>query len=75
MTENELKIFICRELNIADADGSDLSYGGIPEWTSGSHMNVIISLEEALNVEFSSDEIVEMTDVASIAKVIDRKSA
>lgn len=37
-------------------------------------MNVIMAIEDELGVEFSPDDIVEMTDVAAIHGVIARRA-
>lgn len=76
MTEAEIEAIIMRELDISAQDaGRVLAYDGIPEWTSASHMNVIMALEDELGLEFSPDDIVEMTDVTAIHSVISRLTA
>lgn len=75
MTEAEIEAIILRELNIVSPDADrTLAYDAVPEWTSASHMNVIMAIEDELGVEFSPDDIVEMTDVAAIHGVIARRA-
>lgn len=75
MTEDEIARLIARELNLPDdVDSSSLGYGQIPEWSSATHMNVVIGIEEHLAMEFSSDEIVELTTPARIAEILSARA-
>jgi len=46
----------------------DASPDSIPKWDSLKHMQLILSLEEEFNVEFSDKEVVE---VVSYQKILD----
>ncbi len=39
-------------------------------WDSLRHMRLVLSLEEEFGVEFTDEEIVELTSIASILKVL-----
>lgn len=45
----------------------------IDSWNSLTHMELIVSLEDELGIEFTADEIMEMTDVEKIEKVVGEK--
>ena len=49
------------------------SIENIQSWDSLKHINFIISLEEKLNLEFSSDEIVKMISLKKILDIIKSK--
>lgn len=53
--------------------GNDASPDTIQEWDSLKHMNLIIALEEEFNVEFSDEEIGEITSFQKIFEVISSK--
>ena len=40
------------------------------EWDSISHMSLIVSLETAFSVEFTGEEIGELTSISSIYKIL-----
>ena len=42
-------------------------------WDSLKHMELIISLEENLNIELSMDDIINMTDIETIKKIVNEK--
>jgi acyl carrier protein len=45
----------------------------VPRWDSLTHMDMITSLEEHLNIQFDMDEIVEMQDISTIKRLINKK--
>lgn len=73
MTPQAIVALLARELGLATPVDENLAYGRIPEWTSASHMAVILALEEELGLEFSADEIVAMTSVEAIARIVARR--
>ena len=42
----------------------------LPQWDSLAHMELIVLVEERLETTLSMDEILEMTTVAGIARVL-----
>jgi acyl carrier protein len=70
MTDRIQDIFL-QELGVgADIFCDDLAYNSIPEWTSSSHMVIIIALEEAYGIELGPDDIVEATTVGKIRQIL-----
>lgn len=45
----------------------------IDSWDSLTHMELIVSLEDEFGIEFTADEIMEMTDVGKIEKIVGEK--
>lgn len=45
----------------------------IDSWDSLTHMEMIANLESELDIEFTADEIMEMTDIAKIEKIVGEK--
>jgi acyl carrier protein len=71
MIEQNIRTIIARELNVDQCDTTArLAYGEIPEWTSASHMNVIIAVEEEYGIEFSPDDIADLTDIDAIVAAV-----
>jgi acyl carrier protein len=62
-----------------DLDDDDLpvpmSRDTIPEWTSRSHMMLVLNLEAHFEVTFSLEQMVDMTSAAAIAEVLIRIGA
>lgn len=74
MNDQDIEELIRRELFLAaDTDPSAFAYGALPEWSSSSHMNVVIAVEEAYGIEFSPDEIADLTDVPRIVAAVRRR--
>ena len=45
-----------------DADAlPELAYQGIPEWDSVGHMQLIAALEDAFDIMFETDDIIEFS--------------
>lgn len=44
----------------------DLEYGAIEQWDSLSHVNLMLSLEAAYDVEIDEDTMIELTSIAAI---------
>ena len=45
----------------------------IESWDSLTHMEMIANLESELHIEFTADEIMEMTNVGKIEKMVGEK--
>ena len=52
---------------------NDSSQDSISNWDSLRHIQLVVSLEEEFEIEFSDSEITEITNFASIVKVIESK--
>jgi acyl carrier protein len=71
----KIQLVVSSELGIPmDEISTDLKYGETPEWDSNSHMVLVIALEEAFNVTFESDEIVELVTLDGIRDALLAKS-
>lgn len=47
--------------NITEADLAGLEYQGIPAWDSVGHMQLIAALEEAFDIMFDTDDIIDFS--------------
>jgi acyl carrier protein len=50
-----------------------LTRNDIPDWDSINHLNLIIELEDAFSISFSTDEIQQIDSVAEILKLVSQK--
>ena len=67
------EIFVT-ELGLKPEDfADDLTYNSIPEWDSASHMAIILAIEEKFGLSLESDDIVAMTSVRKIIKLLETK--
>ena len=58
-------------LNIdATAVVDTLSYQGIPEWDSVSHMVLITELEDAFGISIDTNDVIDMSSVAKAKEII-----
>jgi len=51
----------------------DMTIDDIDTWDSLTHMELVANLESELKIEFSADDIVDMTSIKAIKKVISEK--
>lgn len=54
----------------ADEIGAEASPATIESWDSLKHMNLILALEEEFGIEFSDDQVVELTSLPEIRQAI-----
>lgn len=52
-----------------------LTMADVDTWDSLTHMELVANLESGLGIEFDGDEIVEMTSVEAILKLIEKKKS
>jgi acyl carrier protein len=57
--------------NIVD----DLAMDRVDKWDSLTHMKLIVALEETYKIELTAEQIMSMTNVKTIKKIIYRKAA
>ena len=50
----------------------DLTLSSIPEWDSLAHVLIMSALEAQFNLHFQTEEMIEMTSVGAIRKVLAR---
>lgn len=48
----------------------NLTYQGIPEWDSISHMILISQLEEDFDVSFDTDEVIDLSSFAKAKEIL-----
>ena len=54
---------------------ADLSFGGLPQWDSMGHMEVMMRLEQEYGVEINTETISALTDVPSICAYLKEHSS
>lgn len=65
---------LCSLLKINEIDlDQNISMKSHDSWDSVFHMELILTLEEELSVQFSMDEIMDMTNTKSIIKIVSKK--
>lgn len=57
--EKYKKAFV-NSFEVKEEDVNKLEYQSIPEWDSVGHMGLISELEEAFNIQFEMDDVVEL---------------
>jgi acyl carrier protein len=61
-------------LKMAEADITEnLTMDEIEVWDSLKHMDLVVSLEQAFAIELTFDEIIIMTSVVAIKRVLDSR--
>ena len=74
MLRNTLAEIFTRELNLSPTEFSDeLAYNAIPEWDLASHMSLVLAIEEKFDIALESDDIVQMTSVGKIIRILSEK--
>ena len=58
-----------------DTLGPDSSPQNTPNWDSLRHIELILAVESAFNLQFSIAEIVNMQKLGDMAKMVDSKSS
>ena len=72
----ELYTLISEVMRIPTEEISDsFSMNDSDAWDSLKHMELIVSIENKFNVDLSADDIVEMIDIKSIKKILNKKGA
>jgi len=67
---------LAETLNIPAAGITDgLAMQDVGSWDSLKHMELIVALEQGFGIDFTFEEIVEMTSVGEIKRVLREKSA
>ena len=57
----------------AKSVGKDSSPDNIKTWDSMQHLNLVLAVEEKFNLQFSPEEIEEMSSVGRISAMIESK--
>lgn len=63
-------------LNAAEAAALTDSTGiaDVEKWTSGTHLSVVMELEDTFGVQFDDDEVVELVSFSAILAALERKT-
>ena len=74
MISNELKKIILKELKLEDFDFRDETAAyQVPGWDSLNHVNVIIAVEKFYNIRFKNIEILRLTNIGDLQKLVNAK--
>jgi len=64
-------LFNMPELELRD----EMTAADVPGWDSFNHINLVISIEEAFNTRFTTDEIASWKNVGEMLKTLSTKIA
>lgn len=53
----------------------DSAVGDFPAWDSMGHLSILSNVEEAFNISFEPEEMMELEDVNDIVKAVNEKIA
>lgn len=53
-----------------DSDVEGLTYQGIPQWDSMAHMILVQEIESALNVMFTTDQVISMSSFEKAVEIL-----
>jgi len=75
MISPRLKSVILAELDLEEFDMTgDMKADAVPGWDSLSHVRIIVAIEAAYGIRFSTLEILNMRQIADLQNLIDRKT-
>ncbi len=75
-SSNEIRVLISSVLGISlDALTDDAGIDHTPGWDSLKHMEVILAAESYFQVQFTAEEMMEMTSLDHIVLAIERRLA
>ena len=76
MSELALRRVVSEVFSVPVEDVTDdMSPDSIDDWDSLSHLRLVTALEEAFHVKFETAEIMDMTTVAAVRDIVERKIA
>ena len=69
--KDELKQILSDTLGVPKEQiNEESSVENIEEWDSLAHLNIILSIEQIFNIAISPEEAADMTDLASIRRIL-----
>ena len=72
--ESSVKNILVDVFDIKEADiSNEMNLRDIESWDSLKHMNLVVSLEQQFNIEFSTEEIIEMKKLNDLYNILKRK--
>ena len=80
MDINEIKNKVCEIVaGICNVEVSEVNenstVGDFPQWDSVGHLSILSQVEEAFDISFEPEEMMEMEDVSDIVKTVTEKLA
>ncbi|MCD4756695.1 MAG: acyl carrier protein [Arcobacteraceae bacterium] len=67
----KLEEILCEVFKLKKEELNDsLTMADVDHWDSLTHMDLVTSLEDGLNIELTMDDIMNMKDVATIKSII-----
>ncbi len=78
MDSNEIKNKVCEIIagicNVAVSEINENStVGDFPQWDSVGHLSILSQVEEAYDISFEPEEMMEMEDVKDIVNAVNAK--
>lgn len=67
--EKYIEVFV-ENLDVAAEEVPALKYQDVPSWDSVGHMGLIAGIEDAFNIEFETDDIVEFGSFAKGIEIL-----
>lgn len=72
---DELRRVVAETFRVRAESLSGASNGAtVPGWDSVGHLNLVLAVEEHFHVRFTTEEISQMTDLASIQSLLDGRT-
>ena len=69
--EEKLKNVIATTFNVApEIIKDELKYRDIPQWDSLAHMKLVAALEEAFDVMFETEQVLDMSSFAKAREIL-----
>ena len=73
-TLEKLRLIFEREFKTSLPDFSlELQPGDLPDWNSVAHVTLIMDIEQAFNIEFSTEELGSLENVRAIHSALETK--
>jgi len=68
--EGEIRDLLVMILKLPESPPADLVRGGVPQWDSLKHMEVVFALEDRYGVRFDESEFAALDSPVAIAKAL-----
>ncbi len=74
MISDEFRSVILKELNLDDFEINDETTADqVPGWDSLNHLNVILAIEEAFQIQLSSYDIIKCNNIGDLYNLVQSK--
>ena len=71
---DKLNKILCEVFRLKENELRDsLTMENIQSWDSLRHMDLITSIEESFNIQFTMDDIMNMKDIKTIKEIVSKK--